>query len=305
MIKRLLDGWGPTRRLKLLAFQARQYARHRQEGERILRAGYEELHGRPLDADVPVRFTEKLYAWQIRLHRNGDRRFAPFADKLASRDFVRERAGAEFLPDLYWHGEDPEAIPFERLPSRYVIKPNHRSGGVFLAPEGLDREAAVAELTELMAESYYWCGREYQYLGIPRRVMVEERIDDGTGGPPLDYSAWCFHGRPRLVQVRKYHRVVNQFYDLDWNRLDLKTRPEVPDVELPRPPRLEAMLDVAGRLARDFDFVRVDFYLPPGRVLFSEMTFSPSGGHARFQPPGWDEELGRMWRWGGRKADAG
>ena len=51
---------------------------------------------------------------------------------------------------LLWHGTDPRAIPFDRLPAEYVIKPN--------------RAAIIRTVAGWLADNYYWQGRELQAI---------------------------------------------------------------------------------------------------------------------------------------------
>jgi hypothetical protein len=282
------------RAVKAARLARRRIVLHR-EGEALLQEASRTIHGRRVDVDDPTFFTERVMAWLIQLHRRRVNRFGPLVDKLAVRDYVEERLGPGFLTEILWHGDDLAAVPFDELPERFVIKPTHASGKVVLGGPGFDRAAALAEMSWWLEESYYWGGQEYQYLDLPPRVMIEEYIDDGTGGGPLDYSFWCFGGTPEFAQVRKYPRLINQFYDFDWNRLPFKSQPDIPDGEVDPPPLLEEMREVAARLAEGLEFVRVDLYAPPGRILFGELTLSPSAGRMRFAPAEWDAKLGEMW----------
>ena len=267
----------------------------RSQGEALLQEAYRKLYGRPVDVENPTLFSEKLHAWMIRQHRQPDPRFGPLVDKLASRDYVRERLGPEYLTELYWQGSEPREFPFDDLPDRYVIKPTHSSGHVIIGGPDLDRGQAVEAMEGWLQENYYWVCREYQNLEIPPRIMVEECVDDGTEGGPFDYSIWTINGTPKLAQLRKFPRVVNQFYDLEWNLLPLKARKHIPDIEMARPPQLEEMVKAAERLSEGLEYVRVDFYCPPGRVLYSELTLTPGAGRSRYHPPEWDLKLGEMW----------
>jgi hypothetical protein len=57
------------------------------------------------------------------------------------------------------------------------------------------------------------------------------------------------------------------------------------------------MREAAACLADGLEFVRVDFYAPPGRILFSELTFTPAAGRGTYRPEGWDRRLGDLWDW--------
>jgi hypothetical protein len=58
---------------------------------------------------------------------------------------------------------------------------------------------------------------------------------------------------------------------------------------------LGLMLQTAEKLSADLDFVRVDLYDVGSRIYFGEMTATPGGGFARFEPQAMDEHLGMLW----------
>jgi hypothetical protein len=80
--------------------------------------------------------------------------YAVITDKLAARDFIAERVGAQVLVPLLWIGDDPAAVPFDALEPPYVIKSTHASGHVLLVRtrQDVDPDKAVTTLRE-------WLGR--------------------------------------------------------------------------------------------------------------------------------------------------
>jgi hypothetical protein len=62
------------------------------------------------------------------------------------------------------------------------------------------------------------------------------------------------------------------------------------------PPNTQLMFSLAERLGSGLDFVRVDMYNVDGRIVFGEFTNYPDAGLGRFDPPEFDEVLGRKWR---------
>nr|WP_054756821.1 ATP-grasp fold amidoligase family protein [Liquorilactobacillus satsumensis] len=46
----------------------------------------------------------------------------------------------------------------------------------------------------------------------------------------------------------------------------------------PKPVYLDQMLKAAHTLSEDFKFVRTDFYIANNKLVFGELTFSPSAG---------------------------
>ena len=83
------------------------------------------------------------------------------------------------------------------------------------------------------------------------------------------------------------------FYDPDWNLLPVK-RPKHPntDFDIPRPQKLQEMLEIARNLSKDIPFSRIDLYEINGKIYFGEITFFPASGMEPFDPIEWDEKLG-------------
>lgn len=282
------------RKLRTL-LMLRRYIKRRTEGVRYLKQHYVNFFGRELPSH-PQLFTEKVFKWLIYLHETDNRDFARFVDKYEVRNFVRGRLGDEYLPKLYWQGVDARSIPFDQLPETFVLKSNHGSGHVIKMHKGKDLVNATASSARWLQENFYWAGREYQYLYIKPRLLAEELLNDGKEGGPLDYRFWCFGGVPTVVQVDNHDHSINNFYDLNWNLLDLtyREKSELPHVSLPK--NFDKMIEVAALISKDFSFVRVDLYNINGRILFGELTFSPVGGRIRFSPTKWDIRFGELWK---------
>jgi hypothetical protein len=161
----------------------------------------------------------------------------------------------------------------------------------------VDRQLVIRHFADALRENYYWRAREYQYYKIAPRIVIEEFIDDGEPGGPLDYRFWCFHGVPEIIQVDNHAHGVDQSYDADWNRLEFSHRGrDLEECEISRPTDLSEMLSVAARLSEGIDFVRVDLYNAKGQIYFGELTFTPRAGIFRFNPESWDDILGAKWR---------
>lgn len=70
------------------------------------------------------------------------------------------------------------------------------------------------------------------------------------------------------------------FFDRDWNlkRYNKKGKKAPKDFSLPKPENIDKLFDYADKLTKPFPFVRADFYLEKGKVIFGELTFTPCGG---------------------------
>jgi hypothetical protein len=56
------------------------------------------------------------------------------------------------------------------------------------------------------------------------------------------------------------------------------------------------MLALAEPLGAETDFVLVDLYALPDRLLVGELTSSPAGGDSPFFPDSWNAVFGETWR---------
>lgn len=269
----------------------------RSEGKRILLHRFARVHGRQLNVTNPRTFSEKLFCRMIALNCEADPLFTLVSDKFAARAYVADRVGEQHLVKLLWHGEDPSVIPFERLPSEYVIKTNHGSSQIVVVRGKADRTDIIEKLSGWLKKNYYWSCREAQYYDVKPRVMIEEYLRSQDGSGPLDYRFWCFNGVPEVIQVDNHAHDINPFYDIHWNQLDLYYRDHAARTSIPKPINYERMLALASQLSTGFDFVRVDLYNIDGNIYFGEFTLTPTAGELKLRPESWDVKLGEKWDW--------
>lgn len=271
----------------------------------------------------PQTFTEKLH-YKMAF----DRRplLTLFADKIAVREHVAAVIGAEYLTQMYCSSSDPGDIDWLSLPEEFACKPNHMSGVVVL----VTRDAPVVEdssvlwqaaragyarvhpsqvdpvaLTQLcrhwLDQDYGWSpGRrpEWAYRNINRAILVEELLPPQIpGDPPQDCRFLVFNGRVALIRATDRSEAEQRRYSMtpDWQSLAVTLGHEN-SVGIPlRPNNLEEMVDLASRLGRGVDFVRVDLYSLGDRVVFGELTNYPLGGSVVVRPKEFDVFLGKQW----------
>lgn len=109
------------------------------------------------------------------------------------------------------------------------------------------------------------------------------------------YKFFCFHGTPRIIQVIQNDKQVNEtidYFDTEWNLLELRQNYPNSPVPMEKPEQLVQMLRIAEELSVKIPFLRVDLYLVNGKIYFSEYTFYSDAGFAAFHPENWDEILG-------------
>ena len=82
--------------------------------------------------------------------------------------------------------------------------------------------------------------------------------------------------------------------DMDWKPLDYYDAvfPRYEEIP-PKPPCLEKLGELAAKLSKGWNYVRVDFYvLDNGDIKFGEMTFTPGSGQYTWNPPEADLFMG-------------
>jgi len=265
----------------------------------IVTRNYERVFGRVPDLKNPTTFNEKC-TYKI-LH---DRRpiLTRIADKLRARDYVAERAGAQYLTELYQVCRSSDEIDWRKLPRRFVLKTNHGHDMNVLVPDKskIDESQVSSRLDEWLATNFYDYTREWCYRDIRPALFAEEMLIEPDGATmALDWKFYTFDGRAELLAVnvdQSIQRKVN-FYDRSLTRLPLsRGRPNSPTD--PRfPDNIALMFSLADELGRGLDFVRVDMYNLGGRIVFGEFAHYPDVGLARFDPPEFDEHYGSKWRW--------
>lgn len=244
----------------------------------------------------PQTYNEKV------LHRIlFDRRdvLTQMTDKYAVRKYVADRLGSGILPQVYCVTSDPAEIPFNELPSRFVVKATHGSGWVRIVHDksALDIDELVVTCKRWLKTSYYSLDYEWPYRNVVPRLMVEEFIDDGHLKSPNDYKLLVYDGHVHFVQVHTDRLIKRRqaLFTRDWVKQAVKhgAPPILEDV--PRPKHLSQMIEAAEVLAKEIEFVRVDLYDTADRIYFGELTTTPGCGLYPFYPHEFDVMLGAPW----------
>jgi hypothetical protein len=245
----------------------------------------------------PRTLNEKI-AWRKLYEHNPQ--FTIFADKIVVKAEIAKLIGAQHIIETLWVGNDPEDIPFDGLKPPYVIKVNHSSGGnVFIrTAEDIKRDEIVASMRQQLGFSHGHRFREWGYLGIPHKVLVERMVEMPDGEVPEDYSFFAYHGRVHFIQLDcdRFREHKKNFYDREWNLLPVKRDCPPTSEPVSKPANLGQMINLAEKIGAQFDFVRVDLYSPPQGILFGEATFYPGAGLGVFIPKDWDNKFGEPWK---------
>ncbi len=267
--------------------------------EKYLRLMFRYRMGYELDLDNPKSFSEKLQ-W-LKLY---DRKpqYTSLVDKHEVKAFVADRVGDQYvIPELgMW--DTPAQIEWNKLPGSFVLKTTHGGGntGVIVCKDkaSFDKDKALKCLNESMKQDLYRDSREWPYKNVKRRVIAEAFLEDSKTNELRDYKFFCFDGVVKALFVatdrQKREEPYFNFFDEDYNELDLKQGHPNNPIPPEKPSCFDEMKEVAAQLSKGIPHVRVDLYEANGKVYFGEMTFYHFGGMVPFEPEKWDMEFGDM-----------
>lgn len=236
-------------------------------------------------------------------------------DKLGQRVLIEREittAGAHAFvkfPEVFWVGTDVRELRrmAARLPARWVLKPNHSSGRVCL----LDSNVSPLSWEALIRAGDRWMQPDEEtkvfghtgYAGARRLLIAEERVGSGAGAPD-DVRITCFDGRVYVATwSRAYgtlaHKTVSYSGDLK-TRVTLMpsqtlTQDQETTIDAMSQGQREQLTRAAELISQLMDHVRVDFYVEPGAIWFSELTVYSTSGLA----PIMDSEnraAGALWK---------
>ena len=259
--------------------------------ETYLKIAFHSLIGKKLDLKHPQTFNEKLQ-W-LKLY---DRKpiYTTMVDKYEAKKYVANILGEQYIIPTLGVWDKFEDIDFDKLPSQFVLKCTHDSGGLVICRDKskFDIEAARKKISRSLKRNYFWQGREWPYKDVKPRIIAEKYL---TGDLP-DYKFMCFNGEPRAIQFCNNRftgkELTMTYYDVDWKKLPFEREGHPNTSIVPPPPQLDKMRKLAEILSKDIPFVRIDLYENNQQLYFGEMTLYPGSGFPRFTPEEWDKIVG-------------
>jgi len=269
---------------------------HRDDYRRALEDWYYSRTHLRLDLDNPQTFNEKIQ-W-LKLYDSTPIK-TRLSDKFLVRDWVCKTVGRKYVTPLLGVWDDFDAIDFDTLPKRFVLKATHGSGWNMIVKDKSSFQPSVAKFkfdAWMRTNFAFWAGLELHYVNIQPRIIAETYLENDGGDLP-DYKVWCFDGEPHYVMlvVGRATGARKAFYDLDWALQSFVYDHPRLEETVPRPDNLQEIIELARELSRGFCHSRVDIYrLDDGSLRFGEITFTSSSGIAKWNPRSADLAMGRL-----------
>jgi len=251
----------------------------------------------------PKTYNEKLN-WLKLYDRNP--LYTKLVDKYEVKKYVSDKIGSQYIIPTLGVWDKFDEIDFGKLPNQFVLKCTHDSEGIVIVHDKskFNQGEAKEKIEAALKQNFYYIGREYPYKNVNPRIIAEKYIEDEIDGELRDYKFFCFSGVPKAMYIaseRGTGKVKFDYYDLDFQHLDIKQKYPNASKMLRKPDMFEQMLEMSKILSKDFLHVRVDFYEVNGKIYFGELTFYHLSGFIPFEPAKWDDIFGEWLRMPNRR----
>lgn len=271
---------------------------------KLIQKRYKSVFGKTLNLDNPTTLTEKMQ-W-IKLYQKESIRTI-CADKYEVRNYLREKFGEKYLIPLLYQTDNYRDITKEVIPDcNCILKANHDCGHYLIIrnKDEVDIETLRENCRFWLNTNYYDVTREFQYKNIKPRIIIEKLLETKEGKIPNDYKFHFINGEFQFVYVSYDREGVNDrcTYDEKWNRLPFLWVPAntykktMNTTDVPKPASFDKMMEFGKIIAKDFDYVRVDYYDVDGHLYFGEVTLIHGAGHDTFFPEKYDKLFGEKLR---------
>lgn len=252
---------------------------------------------RKLNWENPKTYNEKLQ-WMKVYDRNPI--YTSLVDKAEVKKYVADKLkGTECIIPTIGVWNNFNDIKFDELSFPLVLKCTHDSGSVMVckSKEGINVEELRKHFNQCLKHNSFKAGREWAYKNVSPRIIAEPFLVDISGVGLMDYKFFCFDGKVKALFVATDRGIKGQdvkfdFFDAQFNHLDLKHGHKNAPVIPAKPENFDKMIDIAEKLSVGLRHVRVDLYNINGKILFGEMTFYHHCGFVPFDPEEWDYTFG-------------
>jgi len=220
------------------------------------------------------------------------------ADKLESKEYIRNKALDIYIPKVLWQGTNIDSLNISKLPKDYVFKANHASRtNLFIQNSNHYGKKFLKDITKK------WFNHdqskvlgEWAYKDIIRKVFVEEFLYFEESVPD-DYKFFVYNGKVKFIQldtgrfdIHKRNMFNEKWEDLN---IDYSYKRDIPSPS--KPIFIDKMIEIAEEIGKEFDFVRVDLYFYNERITFGELTIYPGAGYEKFPTQEIDIKFGKYW----------
>jgi hypothetical protein len=208
----------------------------------------------------------------------------PYLHKLLSLQIVKEKCPDLNLPVIQKVFIKVSDVVESDICTNHIIKLSHGSGNVLVLND-------LMKLHDIHEKLIEWKQSPLSLFYIEESICDYYTKDIGNA---YTFQVKCIHGKPFAIDIKYKH--LFKSYDLLWKELplfiDIKRQLTT---TVKKPPFLTKIIDYAKKLAKGFEFMRVDFFIDNAcNVYFNEFDFIPNGGHMYYTPE-LEKKFGKLW----------
>ncbi|WP_147917980.1 ATP-grasp fold amidoligase family protein [Ruania zhangjianzhongii] len=254
------------------------------------------------------------YALSARFHRRANTTGVNTREGLREPilDLYTKTAGRAFaaahgiqIPAELGRWADPDAVDWDSLPERFVLKSSRGGGGISVFPLERTGDGFIDRMLEQPVTPEEVTAKLWKKHKDESVYIAEEFLQAKSGEPgqmPHDIKVFCFYGEPAFIEVRTG----------DWSRAretEQRLRTFLPDgteltnvralisagTDVKAPEDFEGVAQASRILSQAIrrPIQRIDFYETDRGIVFGEITQNP--GRPPSLVPEWDEKLGAIY----------
>ena len=245
----------------------------------------------------PVNWNKLLLCQKIKYYGTQlDEKYSKYVDKLNAKEIVKNKCGDLIkIAKVRKIMKSYDDLTLDDIKTNCIIKTTHGSGWNILIDNNNNNNnnnlVKIIKQLKSFNKVYGINSIEKQYSYIKPRYFIEELIiDKYLKNEVLDYMIRCINGEPITMSVQHKSISRQNSYNTNWQLIG---SPKL--FEIPKPVKFNELLNLARLLSKDFEFVRIDFFIDINDdIYFSEFTFTPAGGNPVFNY-NIEKELGKIW----------
>jgi len=257
--------------------------------------------GKKLNLRKPETLNEKIQ-W-LKIYDNLPIK-AQLTDKVLVRDWVKDKIGEEYLKPVLQICDKFEDIDFDKLPESFIIKCNHgckwnvvvRKKKEYLNNKKI-YNISMKIINNWLSQTFFgYSDFETQYKNITPKIIIEPLMRENADaeGKEKEIYIFCFNSLPKIFHRYEFDTEKNKrvytTLDENYDYVNIFSNTEAKEADN----ILKQAVELSKKLAENFKFVRVDWFIFKEKLYFEEMTFTPLSGYINFVDKDLDIKLGNM-----------
>jgi len=262
---------------------------------RISKKKFKKYFGRKINLKNPQTLNEKIQWLKINVREDFQ---TVCADKYKAREYW-SKFGTDGLVPLLFQTYDWKDITLEVIPDEpCIIKANNGSGEYFIVRD--KKQIDINYIRKMcriwLSRNYYLQEQEWQYKNIKPCIIIEKLLLDKNGKIPNDYKFNFINGELQFIycSIDREGENYRAIYSPEWKRMDFEWvaksdhKGALVGKGIETPKNYEKMIAIAKEIAKNFCYVRVDFYEVEGKLYYGEITLHHGSGYDTFEPEKYD-----------------